>query len=321
MSVVRWGIIGAGRISNTFANDIRHVGKAALAAVAARSEASARQFADEHGIPNAYGSYEALYADPGIDAVYIATPHTLHAGQARDAMRAGKAVLCEKPLTVTPAECRSLIAAAADNNAYLMEGMWTWFLPAVRKARQWDDDGRIGRLLHVKADFGYPLEYDPKRREYDAELAGGCLLEMGVYPVAFAELFLPGEPDELQVTSHLAPNGVEDDVTMVLRHGDRAAVLATSFRCRLRNGAYLIGDDGYIVIPDFFRAGACSLYRLDERLEHFDDGRSTHGFDYQIAAVCGDLLAGRRQSETVPLTASLAFQEKMAAVKRLIANP
>ena len=315
MSVVRWGIIGAGRIAHMFARDIARVTNATLHAVASRSTESAEGFRAQNDLPAAYDQYERLYADPDVDAVYVATPHTLHAQQCRDAMTAGKAVLCEKPITVTPAECSELIAFARQHEAYLMEGMWTWFLPAVRTARRWVDDGRIGRLLHVKADFGYPLPYDPKRREYDRDLAGGCLLEMGVYPVAIADLFLPGKPERLHVLSHRAPNGVEDDVSMIQRYGDRFATLGTSFRARLRNAAFLIGDEGYIAIPDFFRARECSLYRLDERIDHFDDGRDSLGFDYQIEEVSADILGGRRESETVPLAASLRFQERMAEVR------
>lgn len=315
MKAVRWGIIGAGRIAHTFARDIGLAGNARLAAVASRSLESAQTFAAQYDIGKAHGSYAELCADDDVDAVYIATPHNLHARQARDAIDAGKAVLCEKPLTDNPGACRDLIEHAAKKNVYLMEAMWTWFLPAVRRARQWVAEGRIGRIRHLKADFGYPLPYDPERREYDSRLAGGCLLEMGVYPVAIADLFLQATPRDISVIAHFAPNGVEDDVAMLMRYDDSTATLATSFRCRLPNSACIVGDDGYIVIPDFFRARECALYRLDERLEHFEDRRESTGFDYEIEAASADILAGRLESATVPTAASLRFQECMAAVK------
>ena len=315
MSQVRWGILGAGRISHTFARDIAHCANATVVAVAARSLADAQRFQRDYDIPRAHGGYDGLYADPDVDAIYIATPHTHHAGQSRAAMRAGKSVLCEKPLTATPRECRELMDVAAESGAFLMEAMWTWFLPAIRKAQEWVTAGRIGRVTHIKADFGYPLPYDPARREWDSALGGGCLLEMGVYPVAIADLFMQATPDQLSVRAHLAPNGVEDDVVAVFGYEDRTATLATSYRCKLPNWAYVIGEDGYIAIPDFWRATECSLYRLDERVDHFEDNRAASGFEFQIEAASADILAGRVESPIVLLAASLRFQERMAEIR------
>ena len=189
MDKVRWGIVGAGRIAHTFAKDMAATEHGVLQAVAARGRASAETFAASYDIPTAHEGYEALYADPEVDAVYVATPHTLHLGNSSDALRAGKAVLCEKPLTIDALECQQLIDVADATSSYLMEAMWTWFLPAVRRAKEWVDAGRIGNIVRIQSDFGYPQVYSPDKREYDAELAGGCLLEMGVYPVALTALF------------------------------------------------------------------------------------------------------------------------------------
>ena len=141
---VRWGIVGAGHIANTFAADIQHVANAELTAIAARALSSASEFAGRHGIRKPYEGYDALYADPEIDAVYIATPHTLHLQNSGDAMRAGKAVLCEKPIATSAAECQAMLSIAAETDSYLMEAMWTWFLPAMRQAKAWVEGGRMG---------------------------------------------------------------------------------------------------------------------------------------------------------------------------------
>jgi predicted dehydrogenase len=317
MKKVRWGIIGAGRIAHSFASDIAAASNAELTAVAARSGDRARGFAAQYRIPHAHEGYAALYDNPDVDAVYVATPHSLHLPNCKQAMLAGKAVLCEKPLVLDPDEAIALISAAQDSGQYLMEGMWTWYLPAIRKAQEWVAAGRIGEVRHVKADFGYPLPYSPDLREYDARVGGGCVLEMGVYPIAIARLFLPGEPHHIEAVGRTAANGVEDDVSTILDYGHAIATLSTSFRCKLQNWAYIIGTQGYIAIPDFWRADQCSLYYLDERIDYFEAQRETFGFNYQIEEVSADILAGRKQSAVVPLATSLALQEDMLAIRRL----
>ncbi len=317
MEKVRWGIVGAGRIAVTFADDIKLVDNAELVGVAARQLDNAKAFADKHQIANAYDGYQALFDDPSIDAVYIATPHNFHLQNAVDAMAAGKAVLCEKPLTANAEECRRLIAAAAENSCYLMEAMWTWFLPAIRKALEWVEEGRIGALKHIKADFGYPLPYNPELREYHKDLAGGALLEMGVYPVALAELFMGESPQRIRAIGRQAPNGVTDDLVFTFNYRDCVATLGTSFRCKLQNWAYIIGEDGYIAIPDFWRASQCHLYRLDERILSYQDHRTSNGFNFEIAAACDDILAGRLQSRVIPLETSLNIQAHMDQVREL----
>ncbi len=315
---VRWGLVGPGRIAHQFTQDIASVDNAELVAVAARDGDRARAFAEQYGIARAHHGYDALFDDPQVDAVYVATPHSYHLEHAGAALSRGKAVLSEKPLVIEPAECRALMDIARETGSYLMEGMWTWFLPAVREALSWYRQGRIGELLHVKSDFGYPLRYSEDLREYDARVGGGAVLEMGIYPVAIARLFIGRGPDSIQVTGRRAANGVEDDVSAVCDYGDCMATLGTSFRCKLQNWTYIIGTEGYIAIPDFWRANCCSLYVLDERVDHFEDNRSTFGFDYEIDAVSREILEGRTECETVPLATSLALQEDMLALREAI---
>jgi predicted dehydrogenase len=317
-SRVRWGLIGPGRIAHTFARDTALTANAELVAVAARDGDRAREFAATYGAKHAHEGYQALYENPEVDAVYVATPHSFHLQNCSDAMRQGKAVLCEKPLVISPDECQQLIAVAAETGAYLMEGMWTWFLPAIRRALEWYTQGRIGQLLHVKADFGYPLGYHEDLREYDARVGGGAVLEMGIYPVAIARLFTGRGPASVQLSGRRAANGVEDDVTMIFDYGDCMATLGTSFRCKLPNQACIIGTEGFISIPDFWRAERCSLFHLDERVDHFEDGRDSLGFDYQIAAASQDILAGKTGSGVIPLATSLALQQDMWAIREAI---
>jgi predicted dehydrogenase len=315
---LRWGIIGPGRIAHAFARDIVDVGNAELVAVASRELRRAREFAQSYGLTRVHESYNALFEDQGVDAVYVATPHSYHLDHCSRALRQGKSVLCEKPLVVSPDECRELIRVARESGHYLMEGMWTRYLPAVQRALEWYRDGRIGNLLHLKSDFGYPLPYSANLREYDARVGGGSVLEMGIYPIAMARLFIGRGPDSIQVMGHRAPNGVEDDVVAICDYGACIATLATSFRAKLQNWTYVIGTQGYIAIPDFWRAERCMIYQLDECIDSFSDCRQTIGFDYEIAAVSAEILAGRTESELIPLSTSLALQNDMWAIREAI---
>ncbi|CAM2005494.1 Gfo/Idh/MocA family protein [Acanthopleuribacter pedis] len=316
MDQIRWGIIGAGRIARAFASDCQRVGNARVTAVAARDLTRAQAFAAAYAVPTAYGDYDSLFAAADVDAVYISTPHSHHLDQAVAAIKAGKHILCEKPLVLNPEEGGAMIDAARTHDVYLMEMMWTSFLPAVRQALAWVDAGRIGKLTRVHADFGYPIPYDANAREYHRDLGGGCLLEMGVYPVAFAWMATGRDPARIQASAQLAPNGVEHDVSALFDYGDGVtACLAASFRAKLPNVAYLIGESGWIAVPDFWRAQSCSLYHLEDEIDVFRATREHYGFDYQIQAACDDILAGRRENHAVPWAASLTWQHHMQGIR------
>jgi predicted dehydrogenase len=319
MEKVRWGIVSTGRIAHQFVQDTPLVQQAEVVAVSSRAQASADAFAARYGIPRAYAGLDRMLEDPDVDAVYVATPHTLHYSDTMEAVRARKHVLCEKPFTVTPDEARRVFHVAEQSSVFVMEAMWTYFLPAIRKALDWARQGRIGALRQVKADFGYPfLPFDPDSREYNAGLAGGSLLDMGIYPVALAWLFTQREPESIQVACHKAPNGVDDEVAVIYDYGTESeglrAVLGSSFRSKLQNWAYIIGEEGYIAIPDFWRASRCHLYHLDERIDDFEDGRQSLGFNYETEAACRDILAGRQQNETMPWVNTLRFQDHLARI-------
>lgn len=315
MRRIRWGILSTARIAHHFADDLACVDNGELAAVASRSEKTAADFAARHHIDTAYSSYQQLYDDPDIDAIYVATPHSLHLENTTDALRAGKAVLCEKPLTVSVEEVDTLSNVVAETGGYLMEAMWTWFLPPIRQALDWFEAGKIGQLCHIKSDFGNPIPYSADGREYSAALGGGVVPDMGIYPIAIAFLFTRSDPVTIDVVSRNAPNGVEDDVVAIFNYKDCVATLSASFRCKLPNRTYIVGDEGYIMIPDFWCARESHLYRGDERIDSFVDDRESRGFNYEATAVGNDLLQGRRESAVVPLAASRRFQEHIAAIK------
>ena len=198
-----------------------------------------------------------------------------------------------------------------------MEAMWTYFLPAMAQAKQWVQDGRLGNIKHVKVDFGYPIPFNAEGREYNPELAGGCLLDMGIYPIAIAHYFLENDLENLSVKAHLSATGVDDDVIITANSGDIMVSLATSFQCRLPNSAFIIGDEGYIHIPDAFRAHECFLYQLDELLEHYSDHRQSQGYNFEAEETGRLIQLGINESDVVTHDISRVFQSQMARIKAL----
>lgn len=317
MKKINWGIVSTGRIAHQFASDFKFVNNGNLLSVCSRNIETAKNFANQHGISKQYSDYSEFIKDKELDVVYIASPHTYHAEQTIEAIINEKAVLCEKPFTISKEELLPVLEESKAKNIYVMEAMWTYFLPAIKKAQQWVNEGRIGDIKHIKADFGYPqLPYSPNKREYNKELGGGALLEMGIYPIALAWLFLKEDPKNIKVIGKNTPNGVEDDVSFIFDYGYTTATLGTSFRCKLQNWAYIIGEEGYIAIPDFWRANTCSLFELDTCIDQFNDGRKSLGLNFETEAVTEDLLNGSKESKIMPLEFSIKFQDHIEQVKK-----
>ncbi|MEP4889363.1 MAG: Gfo/Idh/MocA family oxidoreductase [Aliiglaciecola sp.] len=314
---VNWGIVGAGRIAEKFCEDMTYVRNGKLAAIAARSADKAQQFADKFHIQYAYAGYQRLFDDPNIDVVYIATTHNFHFEHARAALLAGKSVLCEKPITISTEQCVELQSIAKQQNVFLMEALWTYFLPSIIKAKQWVEEGLIGKIKHIKADFGYRVPYDPVGRMYNPDLAGGCLLDMGIYPLAIAHYFNPVDLTDLTLKAQKAATGVDNDLVILATAGDVTLSLATSFQCRLQNAALIIGEKGYIKIPDFWRAKSCELYKMDTKIDAFIDTEPCIGYCYEAIAVAEQLLQNKTEHPTAPLSTSLILQQQMERIRSM----
>ena len=285
MDMVKWGIVGTGKIATSFVEDFAHVENGVVAAVASRNLDRAEQFCVKHGLSKAFGSYQDLFDDETIEAVYIATPHSEHLQNTLDALRGDKAVLCEKPLTTGLKQAEEVIEYANSSRNYLMEGMWTYFLPAIRKAQEWVQEGKIGAVRHIRADFGFTPPYQPKARLYNPELAGGALWDIGIYPIAFAWLFTQQMPQEMSVVSKKAPTGVEDDISILFEYPEVTATMNASFRSRFPNEGYIIGENAYIKLPSFWKAKECLLYQDEECVDHFIDPSKSKGYSFEITAM------------------------------------
>jgi predicted dehydrogenase len=314
MKRLKWGIIGSGKIANKFASDFKYSEFGELAGVASTSIKRAEEFAKSHCINKFYGDYNKIFDDSSIDAIYIATPNHLHYQNSVDAIKSGKAVLCEKPLTINSDKTKALTDFSRNESIYLMEGMWTWFLPAISKAKEWVSKGRIGNIVQLKADFGFKADYDPKSRLFAPELGGGSMLDIGIYPIAFFWNFL--RKDFLKLSSNIeyTPTGVDYHVIANLIYDKEVAQIGSSFKVNLPNWAYIIGDEGYIGLPNFWMTDKCYLYQKDTIIEEFNDSRQSFGFNYEIDAVSKDIIEGKIESDTYTHNDSIKVAEQIEKV-------
>lgn len=317
---VRWGILATGPMAAAFTEDLLRLPDAAVVAVGSRSEETARAFAERFGIRRAHGSRERLAADPEVDVVYVASPHADHFAATTACLAAGKAVLCEKPFALNAAQAARMAQAAQEHSGFLMEAMWTSLHPLVRRLRDLVGDGAIGDVRAVHADFSTRAPRTEGHRLYDPAAGGGALLDVGVYPVAFAHLFL-GPPDDVAAWSHPAPEGVDESTGMVLGHANGAmAVLSCSLAAESSCAAVVHGTAGRIEIPaDFFNPRQFVLRRDGHEPETVvADPQDGNGYGHQAREVMRCLRAGETQSPAVPLRATLEVMTTLDRVRETI---
>jgi predicted dehydrogenase len=224
----QWGIVGTGGIARHFAADLAVLPGAALAGICSRDPEKAKAFQSQFGAARAFADLDAMAADPGIDAIYIATPNSVHADQALQAIGHGKPVLVEKPLATTAADAEHIASASVDRNCFAMEGMWTRFLPAVRAARKLIGDGAIGAITGIEADLSYYRDEDVDGRFFNAALGGGAALDLGVYPLSLALHFL-GKPLKVSGRWYASKSGVDMRSEFDLQFAGAEAHLSCGF--------------------------------------------------------------------------------------------
>ncbi len=316
---VRWGIIGPGKIAGKFAKDIGVLPQARLYAVASRSLDKAQAFAGLHGIPHAFGSYEELLECPGLDAVYVATPHTGHHPHVLLCLEKGIPVLCEKPFAVNAAQARDMVATARSRQTFLMEALWTRFLPTIQKALEIVHSGTLGRVLSIRADFGFLPVFDPHSRLFDPALAGGALLDVGVYPVFLAHLFL-GKPERISALGTLGSTGVDEETAIAMQWRDGAmAQLHCSVRASTKTEAFIHCEKGTIYLHTrWYSTTTMSVLQTGETPQFFSFDYPCGGFSYQIAEVMRCLRLGWHESPQIPLDFSVDVMETLDEVRRQI---
>jgi len=313
---VGWGILATGGIARLFTNDLVAHGHR-VAAVGSRSAASAEAFASEFAVPRAHATYEDLVADPDVDVVYVATPHSFHADNAALALHAGKHVVIEKAFTINAAQARTVAELGADRGLLVMEAMWTRFLPHMRQVRAWLADGRIGAVRSLHATHLQRLPFDDAHRLNNPALGGGALLDLGVYPISFAHDLL-GPVEAVHAEATFKPTGVDETVATILRHtGGGVSTSYSSMSVLGPNRATVIGTEGLIEIdPTWYGPARATLYDADSHeLEVFDEPVTGRGMQYQAAEAEAMLAQGATSSPLMTPTASVEVMATLDAVR------
>ena len=319
-SPVRWGILATGGIAASFTRDLALLPDAEVLAVGSRTRESAERFGDEFGIPRRYASYADLVLDPDVDAVYVATPHPGHHAATLLAIDEGKAALVEKPFAMNGAETREMIDAARAASTFLMEAMWTRFLPHMVRVREVLASGVLGEIVYVTAEHGQWFPHDPLHRLFAPELGGGALLDLGIYPLSFAHMVL-GVPSDVTAVSTPAFTGVDATTSITLRYpGGQHAVLTTSLSAASNNPAAIYGTDARLEIDGWFYtpSGFTVTARDGKVLDTYETPRLGRGMQYQADEVMRCLRAGRLESDVLPLDETLAIMDTSDEVRRQI---
>ena len=311
---IRWGILGPGGIAYKFADALKAISDAEIIAIGSRDLQRANTFADTFDVPHRHGSYVELANNPEVDVIYIATPHPFHKACAMLCLEAGKAVLCEKPITVDAEQAEELIACAREHKQFLMEAMWTRFIPVMVKVREWLADGVIGEPRMLTADFGNRVVLTPENRKgrlFALELAGGAMLDIGVYTVSLASMVF-GAPTKITSLAHIGETGVDEQAAVLLRYdAGQIASLSCAITTRTSQDARIFGTKGSIHIPDFPRATSATLEVSEKEPVQIEMPFIGNGFEYQILEVMRCLRAGKLESDVMPLDESLSIVKTM----------
>lgn len=312
----RWGIISTGSIANRFVKGAQSLPDTTVLAVGSRTQDTAEVFGERHGIERRYASYEALVADPDLDAIYIATPHPFHHENCLLCLEAGVPVLCEKPFTMNAAELEEVVALARAKQLFLMEGMWSRFMPATVRLHELLDAGVIGELQLLDIDFGFRAGFNPEGRLFAPALGGGALLDIGVYTLSFASMVL-GPPQRIASMAHLGESGVDENAAMILGYeGGALTTISAAIRTSTPQRAVLNGTLGRITLqPPFWFPEHLTLEVYGKETTEMELPMNGNGFNHEAAEVARCMAAGQLESEIMPLDESLALMRTMDEIR------
>jgi predicted dehydrogenase len=316
---IRWGILGTGYIAGKFAEALAFLPDAELEAIGSRTQNSASAFARRHNVPRVYGSYQALAQDPKVDVIYIATPNGLHHENCLAVLQAGKPVLCEKPFMVNSSEAEEVITLARQKKLFLMEALWTQFIPAFVEARRMWEAGEIGEVRLVTADFGYICDRTPPAPLYNPVLAGGSIMDVGTYPISLAHLVF-GEPDTTASLAHIGASQVDEQTGILLGHrGGQIAVGYSSFEIESPKEAVVMGTKGLIRIHSpFYCPAGFTLCLNDKEPREFRIPYEGNGWNYQAVEVMQCLRTGKLESAEATHGETLALMRTMDRIRAQI---
>jgi predicted dehydrogenase len=308
--MLRFGVIGAGNIANTFSKAMKATsGK--LYAIASRDIDKAKAYQDLYGYEVAYGSYEALCKDPLVDCIYIATPHGLHYEHMKLAISHGKHVLCEKSFTLNEKQAQEIFFLANEQNVFVMEAMWTRFLPTIKSVKTKISEGIIGKVEKIEVSFGFNVGERRKNRLFDPKMGGGALLDIGVYTITLAHLIL-GIPDSIKSKAEIVEHQYDVSHDILFTYEQATAHLSSSLKEDLPNEAIIYGSKGYIKIEKFWMAEKAFIYNNNhELLKSIYIPHLINGFEYEIQEVINKIHADEQESETMPWKTTTAIMHIM----------
>lgn len=314
---IRWGIIGLGNIANKFATDLLTVKGAELYAVASRNQLKANDFAKKYQATKTYSSYQALANDTYIDAVYIATPHSLHKENALLCLEQGIAVLCEKPFAMDANEVNRMIAAATKHNTLIMEGLWTYFLPHYQFVLAELNSRKYGDILKIESDFGFVKTFNENARLFKKSLGGGSLLDIGIYPI-FAALSTLGVPDSIAANATFFDNGADSSCDMVFNYKNATALLKSTLLATTSCEAIFYCEQGIIKINSGFHGPSSVTLMNGENEKTIDFKVETHGYSYEIIHFNELLRLGKKESHIMTFNFSRNLIKTLDTVKGII---
>lgn len=308
MKKVRFGIIGTGAIATAFVKDSKLVDVCEVVAVASRNKVKADDFASKHGMEKAYEGYEKMLEDPDIDAVYIGTPHVFHKEQTIAALRAKKAVLCEKPFAMNSNDANEMIQVAREEGQLLMEGMWTRFFPAYQKMKTLLNE--IGEIKFIKADFGFDAgdDYPEDGRLLNPELGGGALYDVGIYPISVVRDIMHVDPININCTQMMSDKGIDliSTYNYMFKNGALAS-LYSAINVNTQTELFISGAKGTLKLPKFFCAESLTYTKADGYAETYSFPKEGEGYHYEIEAFSQSFIKGQLENVLVPLNETLAI--------------
>ena len=315
---MKWGIIGTGSIARKFAATIHQMeGEGqSMQAVASRTQEAADAFAKANGVLRAYAPYESLFADPDVNAVYIATPNTLHYENAKAALLAGKHVLCEKPFTINAHQARALFALARERKLFIMEAFWIRFLPLHKVLREILASGEIGEPVHMRSDYGFIPAESLSVRKRDVALGAGALMDIGIYNLGFAHMVMDAPPSGFHTTLRRNEYGTDNFSAVLLTYpGGRSASIATSIGLHLPREAAIFGTEGEITLHDFQAAESMTVKPNGKAAREITVPFDINGFEYQIREVERCVALGMSTSDILKEQDTLTVLETMDAIR------
>ena len=316
--MIRWGVVGPGAIAVGFADAMQLVDGGDIIAVASRSADRAEAFGDRFGIRTRYGDYAALAADPDVDVVYVATPQSRHAEDTIALLEAGKHVLCEKPFALNARLAQQMVDTARSQGLFLMEAIWSRFLPAYRSLVELIAAGRIGEPLMVESDFGFRRPMDPENRLFRLDLGGGGLLDLGIYPLQLSTLLL-GPVEHVAAEGVIGETGVDEVVAAVLRHSaGKLGVMKASLRVSMTCTARVTGTDGVIAIPALMHCPNSITVMSPAGVEEIDGSYEGNGLRFEIEEVHRCLADGRTESNVISLDETVALATTLDSIRSQI---